>query len=480
MFAKYFQSNDSQIPTPPPPPETAAKGYNSYGYSDLISSLQPFERKKILAELESPEIIAKAEQLKFKLANNQMTCLELDTTREMFLAALLLLQRNEISSNQLASLHLVDAAIRTLYTSPMSYLIYTFEKDGMIHKTFDLQKSSSDHLPKQVLRFKFDSIITPNDNTHIGDLPQRMQQPLVRRFFKLSAQEWNDFTKEMQHAPESEQAIHVLVAPEYGCWSSIIFKIQDVLECMQVLDWWKATKSGMLTEKIMVVPSFSMFQAAINAKAKALNRATLEFVPTYDYVSEDAYTTYKSTGRIPMTIYLPERDAQLRYNLVSKFRKNIDGHPEETAFAGAIHDTYHGFRELQMSENIAAARIRLSSIAKYHPDNNPNPGADPISTTIIDGELVFSYPQSRNTIFKPEMSEDTQKFGHIFYVESLRGRISDSLKRAFIRDMVEHSDEWKESFNLDRSDLLADEQKIYDEIRNEITPLEPVTQEMKL
>lgn len=474
MVAEFFQFfyRDTSDPahTPPPAPETVVKGYNANGYWDLINSLAPDERKQILAELETPQIIARAQRLKSQLAQNEVTYQELNTTREMFLAALLLLQRNEISKNQLASLHLVDSAIRTLYTDPYGYLTYIFAENGYIqHSISAFPATAMKDLPEKVVKSRFNEIPLPNYNYTISELPSRMQQPLVKRFFNFSDDEWITFTNEMILAPESEQFIHVLVSPEFGCWSSIIFRIQDVLECMHILDWYKQAMVGVLIEKIMVVPSFTMFQAAMNAKAKALNRTTLEFVPTYNYLDDNTYCREKSIGRIPLTLYLPERQLRYQYNSTEgKFRTNIDGHPNETAFAGAIHDTYHGLRELQMTPDIATARVRLASLAKYHPDNIFDSNGRSISTILMDGELVFSYPLHTNTIFKHEPRCQQVKFGGLFYVESLRGVLSNDLKRTFIRDMVEHSDEWLESFNIGRDDLLHYDQVIYNAIKKEL------------
>ena len=214
----------------------------------------------------------------------------------------------------------------------------------------------------------------------------------------------------------------------------------------------------------MVVPSFSMFQLAILAKAKALNSKPLELVPTYDYVKPKKYNYLKSIGLTPFTLYLPEKNTYYRYNSVEgKFRTEIDGHPgEKRLFAGALHDVYHAFREMQMKSNIRDARVRLASIAKSHPDNNPANGdaRRDIHAELMDGELIFSYPKSKDTLFKSNSRPEAQSFGAMFYEVELTA----SMKEAFIHDMVKHKDEWHLNFQLGRKDLLQHDQAIYDEL----------------
>lgn len=458
------------IPTPPPTPETAIKGFNSEGYWELIQSLPSDEKQRVLEELESPEIIERAKKLEQELAQNVMTCADLDATRVMFLAALLCLQQNKITKNQLATLHLVDSAIRTLYTSPLTYLIYQFEENNKIKNIFSTFPSSTiKGFPTSVRRYAYNIALVPNAQTKINDLPQRMHEPLICRFFNFTDSEWDSFSEEMEKAPDSEKYVYVLVAPQFGCWSSIIFKIQAVLKCMQVLDWYKETDSGLLKETIMVVPTFSMFQAAINAKAKTLGRQPLKLIPTYYYVEEEQYHRYKSSGHIPMTMYLPEQESRLQYNpQEGKFRTNIDGHPAETAFAGAIHDEYHAFRELQMSENVAEARLRLATIAKNHPKNKMSFDKTAVDEILMDGELIFSYSLSKDTIFDSDCRSQKESFGDLFYTPSLKGNLHDDLKRAFIYDMVQNQEDWLENFGIGRDDLKENDQQIYDEIMSEL------------
>jgi hypothetical protein len=59
----------------------------------------------------------------------------------------------------------------------------------------------------------------------------------------------------------------------------------------------------------------------------------------------------KAGGKIAFPpLYLPEKLEKLRYTSAGAFRRTVDGHPMEATYSGAIHDMYHAFRELDMSE----------------------------------------------------------------------------------------------------------------------------------
>ncbi|STX52337.1 Uncharacterised protein [Legionella busanensis] len=239
---------------------------------------------------------------------------------------------------------------------------------------------------------------------------------------------------------------------------------------MRVLDWLVESKdNGLIEEKIMLVPSFSMFQAAINAKAKNLGREPVELIPTYGYIEEEHYTNLKAFGKIAMSLYLPEESIYKRYNnSQGKFRTDIDGHPQETAFAGAIHDVYHGMREMAMSENVAKARMRLAFIAKNHPKNKMNSQSRPVSEILVDGELIYSYSPETDTIFDPEYRPArAESFGDLFYNTALKFSLHEDLKHAFIEDMVLNKEAWQEQFRLTKSDLRKEDQVIFDEIELE-------------
>ncbi len=436
-------------------------------YNELTHAIPPGEREEVIAELERLDVIERARRLVAQLAAGDIVGTDMAESRLLFLAALRALRDKQISVNQLASLHILDSAIRTLYVNPMMYMVYTFvNADNELHRQFyTYALTNLQGLPTALQSHRYDLLPVPCENMSIKALPLRMQQPLMRRFFNFTASEWDSFCRQCADLPKSEQQFVVLNAPEQGCWSPLIFRIQNVLKCMQVLDWLKDSQEGPTIEKIMLVPSFSMFQAAINAKAETLGRQPVTLVPTYGYLAPKRYLELKRAGLIALAMYLPEQDIDERYqNECGRFRTTVDGHPKETAFAGAIHDVYHAFREMMMTENVAKARFRLADIARRHPKNKRTDLSRPVDDILVDGELIYCYPLERDTIFNPLARGGHQRFGDIFYTPGLAPHLDATLKTAFIQDMVEHADLWREEYDLGRDDLTVAGQYTYNEL----------------
>ncbi|MFT4059355.1 MAG: hypothetical protein QM652_07385 [Legionella sp.] len=438
-------------------------------YAELIESIPREERSHLIAELDSEIITARAIELQEQLSKAEMV-VNIDESRTLFLAACKSVRDRKISMAQLASIHILDSAIRTLYINPMVYFIHSYvnAESEIVYAINVLTLAHLRNIPTSVKQFNYEDIIVPKVGMQVSALPQRMQKPPVQRFFNLNVSEWLKFCEEMAKAPKSEQFYQVLIAPEEGCWSSIISLIQKVLKCMQVLDWLTAHKNGFHPEKIMVIPSFTMFQAALIAKAHTLKRKPVELVPTYGYLEADRYAALKASGKLALALYLPEENKELRYqSKKGRFRTTIDGFPAETAFGGAMHDIYHAMREMAMSENVAKARMRLAAIAKNHPKNKINPESRPVDDILIDGELIYSYPPEIDTMFEPDSrSSYAEPFGNIFYTATLKERLHEDLKHAFIEDMVVNAELWRKEFKIGQSDLLKKDQAIYKDIKN--------------
>jgi len=434
-------------------------------YNELISSITEAEKPILLNELDSTLVTTRAEKLQEELSKLEMVVVTEKDTRTLFLAALRGVKKNQISAAQLATLHVIDSAVQSLYFNPIMFIIHKYvDSEENLQDLFGSYSiNDSFRMPNKVRSSHYKRIFIPIDGIDVNKLPWRMRMPLIKRFFNLTESEWQVFCKDIDNAPESEQFYCILNAPVQGCWSGITSKIQKHLKCMRVLDWMVDSNKGMIIENIMVVPSFSMFQAALNAKAHTLKRNPIQLVPTYGYVVEEHYTRLKKSGKMPFTLYLPERISDMRYNFYKGgYRTTIDGHPSETAFAGAIHDVYHAMREMSMSENVAKARMRFVDIAKAHPNNRTTPESRPVDNFLIDGELIYSYPPDVDTMFDPEFrSEKAEIFGEIFYSKA---DLHENLKRSFIEDMVTNKSMWQDEFSLGRVDLLSEDQDIYDEI----------------
>ncbi len=445
--------------------------YNE-AYNEIILSIPEEERTSVLAELETSAVSKRAEKLQEQLSEELIIVEDEKESRTLFLAALQLLKQNKISVGQFATLHVLDAAVRTLINHLTSYLVHSYlDDEDKLKRTvtvYPLQNLAS--LPTHIRSFLFDKTLIQKEGISLSELPPAQREPLLKSFFNFTDSEWVEFSKQMNSAPRSEQHYYVLVAPNEGCYSPLISIVNHVLACMRELTWMRAAKDGeLIEEKIMLVPSFTMFQAAINAKANTLKRKPVELIPTYGYIEPGHYAALKTAGKLALAMYLPEKESYLRYqDQRGKFRATVDGYGFETAFAGAIHDVYHAMREMEMSENVAKARMRLAQIAKNHPKNKMNPDSRAVDDVLVDGELIFSYPQTVDTMYDPsKRPAAAHPFGFIFYTSGLKNNLHVDLKRDFIKDMVENKDLWKKEYNLDKSDLLREDQVIYDELAAE-------------
>src|SRR3990167_7815338 len=105
-------------------------------YEELIRSLPHDEHTDILFGLNSRAVVERAELLCSELVSNDHTIgLKLDESRTLFLAALRNLKFGKITAAQLATLHIFDSAVRTLYTQPCMYLIYNYVVDNGVQRT---------------------------------------------------------------------------------------------------------------------------------------------------------------------------------------------------------------------------------------------------------------------------------------------------------------------------------------------------------
>ena len=440
-------------------------------YDELIRSLPKNERNHIITELNSRKVIRRAELLETELTTDKHVRPNLNESRVLFLAALRNLKLGKITIGQLATMHLLDSAIRTLYKNPFTYLIYRYTQDNKLKRTIivNSNEQSLRGMPDTVWWHRYNVIAKPDSAAAVSDdWPHRMKKPLIWRYFNFTDAEWIRFCEEMDKAPLSEQLFNVLIAPVEGCYSSMIAQIQRILICMQTLDRYVDSENGLELETIMLVPSFTMFQAALNSKAYTYKRASVELIPTYGLICAEHYSELKAGGKIAFSIYMPEVKSALRYKSnIGGFRTTIDGHDSETAFAAAIHDVYHAMRELAMAENVAKARMRMASIAKNHPNNKLTPTSREVDDLLIDGELIFSYPPSLDTMFNPDYRpRAAEPFGNIFYTTFLKGALHENLKHAFIEDMVVNEGLWQTQFNLGRADLRKIDQDIFDDIKS--------------
>ncbi len=467
---------DQQLPATHAPSSSNGEGTavasdqktnNRFHFDELIRSLPEKEREVVIAELSSDKVARRLKSLRHDLALDKFVGGNLLKSRRLFLAALEGLRLGQITYAQLASLHITDSAIHTFAVGPRAFFSCQSvdnNGDAVRHiKDTPIENHDDEY---SVEKYRYDSLCLPNGKIDLSKIPPRMLKPLMCRYFNFNDQEWLHFRSEMAKAPLSEQSFGVIVVFENVRYSLLMHDVQRILKCMHTLDRLISSNQGLDEQQIVVVPSFTMFQVAINVKALTLGRKPVELVPTYGYVDPDHYAKLKAAGQIAFTLYMPEKKKSKRYSDSGGFRATVDGHKKESAFAGKIHDWYHAVREMIMYANVASARMRLVEIAKKHPNNSIRAGARPVDDILVDGELIYSYPRSLDTIFDEQhRPSDAQKFGDLFYTPIILGKLHDNLKHAFIRDMVDNESLWRTEFELGKDDLLSEDQKIFDQLK---------------
>lgn len=443
------------------------------GYSRLIKSLPILELEAL--KIEMADISPKeASDLAVRI-NKGERVISTATSRVIIVTALKALNMKLISVKQMATLHILDAAIRDFITHATSFLYHEFLENGKIQRQINALTISHHQnlIPEPTIQLHYTDNAIPKGITP-DQIPERlrlMRLPVLKRFFALTDHEWTRFCTLMNKNVSSEQQFHLIHTSTFGCLSNLIAKVQEVIKLCHTIEIPQKMENGhIFVTNVTAVPSFSMFQAVLKVKAETLGRKPVKLLPTYYLLSPEDYARTKKDEGIPFALYFPEANPRVRYSRDNpRFKAKIDGWGHEGPFAALIHDFYHALREMAMTENVAKARFYLAEIAKKHKYDRINSDSDTISNILVDGELIFSYPENKDTIFA--QLNHNQKFGELF--NKLEDSLHKDLKVAFLTDMVINKERWKHEFNLGRDDLLEPEQELYDilmRIFNDFTP----------
>ena len=164
-------------------------------YAELVRSIPDSERSTVLSSLEDSDIVSKSARLRAQLDAGEIVGANLDESRLVFLSALRGLKHGEISANQLASLHILDSAIRTLYVNPVLYLTYRYvnAESELARTVITYASAAIKGLPTGLQRYRYNTVIIPKEGISLGDLALRFQKPPMKRFFNFNDTEWDRF-----------------------------------------------------------------------------------------------------------------------------------------------------------------------------------------------------------------------------------------------------------------------------------------------
>lgn len=147
--------------------------------------------------------------------------------RKITITALKALNMGLISLEQMASFHILDAAIRDLSTHATSFFHYKFiDSKGEKQMIQNCLKMESSWTPKEFIKIYYtNSDLCPKTE----DTPDEKKEQILRDFFALSEKEWARFSEIMETETfASEIEFFLIPAPQFGCWSAIVAKIQRV------------------------------------------------------------------------------------------------------------------------------------------------------------------------------------------------------------------------------------------------------------
>lgn len=350
---------------------------------------------------------------------------------------------------QLITSLIFDAAMSDLVRAPRIFAYRTIVNNkGIVERfssSFDLPPISSN---VQTCSYLDNSKI--ETNCLISDKPilsfdENGLTPILKRFFYFTDIEWEKFGEIVKEFPLSEQKFQLIPVPEYGSWSNVLRHIQKVTHLFNEVQVFTtpANQNIIFNQKMMPVPSFSMFQAFIDIKAESLGRETLKLLPIFNPLNQKQYFKLKFGGNIPVGLYFPLNNKYKRYStqLDPNFLQMIDGWQNEGPYIFFLHDIYHALREMQMKPEIVLAITRIADLLKDRDFT--------LYTKLLDGELIFSYPKSDGSPLKEHSYHSNQKICDIAnHIEQKTVFIN-----TLVIDILQNKEEWKESFGISKESL---------------------------
>lgn len=396
-------------------------------YHVLIKHLLDHEKFALNKRLENISL-QNIETLIEELSNDAFmiikswTMEELKDLSDVMMAAF---KKGKCPHKQVVSFHILSAAIDEMHLNLRARLCY--------------QVISGKNVDKQEFDFR---VFSPPGRLwkRFFKKQDKKRLPYLQQFFNLNGREWNRFCDLMESEEPSEQWYHLMRVPRYGCISNILERMKDVFGLFPKIEFWESED---LCEFVMVIPTFSMIQNFLAVKADNNRRPAIKLEPRFGALSLNDVERIKRNGGCQFGLHLPGTSRE--------YMKNVDSWEDCGALSFLFHDLYHALREQEMKPHYSAARFRLVDIL---PDE-----AVELKESLIDGELLMSYQRRNRSITHPLANE---KFGAIFSTCSLEEHWRDVWKQLILKDMAYNADEWKDKFQIDKSELKAPENDVYE------------------
>lgn len=289
--------------------------------------------------------------------------------------------------------------------------------------------------------------------------------PILKKFFALSNQEWESFCQLMEQESALEQKIYIIELPRFGCYCPMLKNISKVMKGFSPITFYNYTtgsrKNDVLPMECMVVPSFSALQNYFKIKAEGRKRTAIKLMPNLGPLSKKVVEAMRRKGEGPLGIYYGGAPNQQVATLANNHMEAFDGWiGGEDIFK--VHDLFHASCEQEMTEGILRGRFRtIDLLREYIPvDLDECTKVNQLIDVLLDGELLYSYG-IENSPFKTARANES--FGYLFYVESSERKQlwTDRMKMHIIKNMVNNADDWRNECNLGPDDLLEPERSLF-------------------
>ncbi|MEC7839880.1 MAG: hypothetical protein VX777_07555 [Chlamydiota bacterium] len=426
------------------------------GYENLIASFGDLDKASVICEMES------VQKLEIKdlvdCVKNGDWFPEQSKMHRTTIIALRALNEGSLSLEQLATMHILDAAYSSLICQRVMYAVEFDVDDSGEEVKYVNSMEAPIRRSVPVRKYTYKQMgYSERVNSNKFPTYSKFLKPILQRYFSLNEEGWKSFCEKMEKTPLSERYFTVIPTFAHGCWSGIVARIQSLGLCLfQEIDFLHShCETGeLLRQKIAVVPSFSMFQAFIDCACESNNSSKVTLIPTYGFLEEGKYVQYKRKRQIPVSLYFPRKEFGRAYNpSFSEFRFTLDGWDQEGIFAAVIHDINHAFEETKYSDTFSNFRYWLAEIVKGHPDGIFNRGKVSVYENLVDADFDYS----------------VNNVGDLLYSSSVIRKMTPELKGYIIRALVDHATFLKDSYGISKDDLREEDQILFDKILREST-----------
>jgi hypothetical protein len=249
---------------------------------------------------------------------------------------------------------------------------------------------------------------------------------LLRQFFNFSKDDYVDFLHLLGFKPASERCFHSFRLPlgDVFTWSPLYHQMCRRLDCWKPITQDSTIYYG-LKPQIFVLPSFSMFEAALQVRYGA-HAVALRF----------ALGTPSSESWNEKVIHLSLPGVDLPCQVNDEYGGQM---------IVTLYDLCRAWRYSGIYNDDKKAIERIMQVVTEALKKRASAELSKVLCGLVDGEL-------HDSVLKK------QPFGTLFQAAIW----TKATKQLVIQEMVDNASYWESTYGIGRRDLLDDEKKLYD------------------